>query len=529
MPPTQTTSPDADFKAILDKYNYTPPASGSSSSGGQDWYSYVKSNSKSAAGPTKPSIADVSKSIVKPVTDTATEAGKILDKGGQAVMSDVQKGAEAFQKGNILKGLGRSGLDVAGDVAGTAGELGGAVVKPAIEAGAKGLESIPQLHDALGSLGDLLLKGGEAAQKFETDHPEIAKAISSVFNIATLGGGKAVEPGVNAALKEGKEAVEGAVSKVGETVKPLLDARKAKAAAKDAQNLDKLAGTIVQGKSADIAKAKSALSSIDVSDIKTYDDLHTALDDKITNLSSKLDETLGTNKEAKTLDNLSLKSKVNGQEVSHNYVDDALKQLKEFYTKTNAPEKAAKIEQLQTKAASDGLTAKELNDIAKMHGADLNAFNANGEAASGITKQAAENTRTGLKSTAREMFDNPLYKTADKEISGLIRTKDLVGKMSEEVNKLQQKVKERTWGEKAGRLFGQVINLVGMNSPKGFVEYFLGRGTGLKTLNALDLEAKLNKNLKSLQAITKPGASEQDIEARLQEIIDQSKTATPAQ
>ncbi len=247
--------------------------------------------------------------------------------------------------------------------------------------------------------------------------------------------------------------------------------------------------------------------------------------DKITAISNKLDETLATKTDTKPLTDLTHTFKVGESSVSHNYVEDALSQLKDHYTSTNDVAGLEKITQLENKAKTSGLTIQEVNDLAKEHGNTISAFNANGQAASGITKQAAENTRTGVKATAREMFNNPVFKAADEQLSNLIRTRDLVASVAENVNKLQQKIQERSFGEKAGRLVGQVMNIIGLNSPKGFIEYFLSRGTGLKTLNALDLEKQLSKNLKNLQEVVRPGALESDMESHLQQIIDDAQTS----
>lgn len=290
---------------------------------------------------------------------------------------------------------------------------------------------------------------------------------------------------------------------------------------KGATKLSDTTGTILQGDLGDIPKAKSALSQIDTSKVKTYEDLTKALDNKITTTSGLLDKTLETSPITKKLGELKSTITVGDKAVKHNYVEDAFDDLKKFYLKTNDVENFAGIRQLEAKAKKDGLTIKELNDLARVHGRDLNAFNANGELASGLTKQAAENTRTGLKTTARDLFGDKIYKNADENLSNLIRTRELAEKMTEKVNDLRQKVQQRGAGERVGRLLGTVVNTLALNSPKGFIEYFLGRGTGLKTLNALDLEKQLAKNLKKLQNLTE--GSEADIVKKLEAYLAEIK------
>lgn len=327
--------------------------------------------------------------------------------------------------------------------------------------------------------------------------PATKNALGLVGDVAQLAGN----------VVGAKELYGGIKSRV---VNPYLESRKVANLMRDAKALDNLAGTIVQGKTTDIEAAKNALSTIDTEGVESYTDLKHVLDERINNIDSKLDETLATNP----------KLIKGGPGASHDYVQDAIGQLKDHYTATNDIPKLEQIKQLEAKANSEGLTIKEVNDLAKIHGRDLNAFNANGQAASGLSKQAAENTRTGLKATARRAFDNPAYKAADVENFKLIKTRDLVAKLEENVNALQQKIKTRTWGEKLGNLAANVVNIVGFNSPKAFIEYFLGRGTGLKTLNALDLQEALQANLTRLQKALKPGIPESDVIKNLQEIVD---------
>lgn len=294
-----------------------------------------------------------------------------------------------------------------------------------------------------------------------------------------------------------KNALKASAPKVSEQ----LAKRQATKLATETNNAEKIIGQIIQGTPEDIAGAKKALTSIDVKGIKTYEDLTSTLTDRIKAVSTKLDDTL---EQTPTYNNL-LKIgdmdkaiKVGEQTVRNNYVDDALGQLKDFYTKTGNIERKTAIEQLIQKGNTEGLSVKELNDIAKLHGQDLSGFNASGELASGLSKQAAENTRKGLKSTAREIFGGDAYTQADTELSNLIRTRDLVDDVATKVNTLKQRVTERGFGEKVGRLVFQVADKFTGGGLKGFVQSFIPRGQGLKVMNALDLESALQKNLKAI-------------------------------
>ena len=70
--------------------------------------------------------------------------------------------------------------------------------------------------------------------------------------------------------------------------------------------------------------------------------------------------------------------------------------------------------------------------------------------------------------------------------------------MSEDVNKLRNKITERGFGEKVGRLVFQVADKFTGGGLKGFIQSFIPRSAGLKLMNALDLEKALQKNLKDI-------------------------------
>lgn len=315
----------------------------------------------------------------------------------------------------------------------------------------------------------------------------------------------AAVPGV---LKAGEKAIGAAQSTVNKVRNPTSAAT----------NVEDLAGAITQGEKGDRAAAIKAFSDIDVSKVKTYDDLVTTLNSKIDDISENLGSALDTNPELKKLDALAAKVRFGDTVIKHNYVEDAINQLKNYYEKTSDPAGVAKVTAFENKARTQGLSTKEINDLAVIHGQELHAFNANGQLASGLSKQSAENTRQGLKTTAREMFDNPVFKETDAQLSNLINTRNLVDKVSDKVTALRQKIQDRSLPEKVGRALGTVIDYVGLGTPKAMMEYFTKRGEGAKILNAIDMEKALSGNLLKIQNALK-GSTEQDIISKLQEVV----------
>lgn len=308
--------------------------------------------------------------------------------------------------------------------------------------------------------------------------------------------------------QEGKVGREAGVSALIGGAFPLL--RKATSLAKSkniSEEIKKLVGAISQGKIKDIPKAKKALSSIDTKGIKTFKDLTKSFDDKITEMAKNVDKFLGAKTEKIVLKNLAKTEKVGDKSVSHNYVNDAINQLKELYKKTNDPVGVEKITQLKNKVSTEGITIKEINDIARKYGNEFSskAFRkGTGEPLTSVNAQSFENTRRGIKSTARELFGDDAYKIVDKEMSNIIRAKDLVKKVSEKANDLSQRIEKRGLGEKLGRRAFNLIDTLSGRTMSGFLRAgFIPRGGGLKTLNALDLEKNLQKNLKQLKELEK--------------------------
>ncbi len=338
-----------------------------------------------------------------------------------------------------------------------------------------------------------------------TKATETAKPLTKLLARTAVGTGEMAIP---TALQTGgdvKQTAEAAV--LGGAVSGLSTGYKILkgAGVTEAQKIDRLAGTITQGQTSDIQKAKKALSDINIQGVKTYDDLAKATNNKIQSLSTGLDDVLSKNPTIKKLSELNYKIKVGSETLTHNYTDDAIKQLDDLYAKTGDIEKQALLRQFKATAQTKGLNLKELNDLAKLHGSDINAFNANGEAASGLAKQAAENTRKGLKSTARELFGNSVYKATDEEISNLIRVRDLSEKMAENVNTLKQKITDRSLGNKIGRSLFNMLDTITGGTTSGFIRSaVVPRGGGLKVMNAIDLENALQKNLKEIQGLMNP-------------------------
>ncbi len=269
--------------------------------------------------------------------------------------------------------------------------------------------------------------------------------------------------------------------------------------------IDQLVGRVAQGETTDIPSFKSGLESLDTSKVKTYSDLQKTASEKIAELSKQQDQLLSKDPTPRKVQQLATEVKSGDATIFHNYVLDAVEQLKQYYTKTNNVSELAKINEYINKldvTKGKGLTIQEVNDIARLHGQDLNGYNANGELASGLTKQAAENTRVGLKKTVRSLIKDPASQALDSEISNLYSVKDLSQTMAEKVNTLTQKLQQRNVFQKLGSVLGQFGKVAGVSD---LVQKIIGFNNtpGATTLSPVEIEATLAKNLKRIDAALK--------------------------
>jgi hypothetical protein len=263
---------------------------------------------------------------------------------------------------------------------------------------------------------------------------------------------------------------------------------------------------VIQGKPQDVSAGLKTLKEIDIEGVETYKDLSKVLNERVKTLSQSVDDQLDDVKITSKLDDLSVESMVGDQKVSFNYVKQALDDLVELYTKTTSPNDLARIKQLITKAQSTGLSAKELNTIAREYGIEFGrkAFSARtGEPLTSVNAQSFENVRSGVKSTVRNLMPNDGTKAIDAQIADTITTRRLVDQMAVKVSNLEQQVMQRGLIENIGRRLGQVIDVATFGGLKAFIsKLFFPSNVGLKKMNSLDLQNMLQENLKTIQNVS---------------------------
>jgi hypothetical protein len=281
-------------------------------------------------------------------------------------------------------------------------------------------------------------------------------------------------------------------------------------------------GEVLQGKPKDVALGIKAFKEIDTDGVETYAELGNRIDDSIRRLSQVVDDELAVDVTKTKLSDLTTTlTTQSGKTVSTNYVDTALKQMKELYEKTGDVQKAADIDELIARAETEGLTRLDVNNISRVYNTEFGskAFNQMGEPLTSVNAQFYETVRKGLKGKARDGIGGAAAKEADEAISALYNTKTLVQKNIDAVNRLQQKISERGTFEKAGYYLSKYADILTGGSVRGFVGGILPRGAGYKTMNALDLETRLQKNLEIIKR-----ASEATDDAEMAKILSEMET-----
>jgi len=441
-------------------------------------------------------------------------------------------GASMEAQAQGKQGLGSTIFQGVGQAAGLGADVFGEIFK----GGTKAILSQKQenaVKEKMGEFGKAVVSNDtikNIVSKYEALDEKTKRNIdatlgigSLITEVATLGGaGRGLQAGkevISKGIKIGKEAAESAGE---QTIKSLNKIAKfGQEAITPPIKPIEAAKTVLQGETKDLASGLKALSTIKTTGVKTYADLKGVITKKVTELANKVDDALLKDTTLRKLSQYVTEIDVGaGRKVRYNYVKDAIEQLKGYYSAIKDIKKLEKIrtyEQALDPIKGKGLVPKDINDIARMHGADLNAYNASGELASGLSKQAAENTRMGLKNAARKFLSGNAAQTADKNISRLKNLEALVDKNIEAVNKLKQRIQERGLIEKFGYQVSKYADILTGGSLRGFVGGLLPRGAGYKVMNALDIEKALGKNLELIEKAIKSG-KDADIRKILGEI-----------
>lgn len=459
---------------------------------------------------------------VKKEPSTLQKIGTDLYKRGTNIVGEIKDTYSNInnpeKKGRLGEGLLRVTGEVAGGVTDTLGNVIGGVANTLDNATGnitsslanKGIQSI--LDTDIGKQGlEYAKKSSEDYNKWKESNPDAAKNLEAVVNIANV---IPIATSLKPILKTGEKVLDTAI-RVGKKTTGELGNKTVKVTSQIREGIsptptkEKAISQLLQDKTGDISKSFEEAfksSKIDPTKISSYKELGQAFGGAIKNLServsSKLDDSV-----YKPLTSLSLSQKTTaGKEIKTNFVDKALKQLDELYTSTGDDIAKADIQDLIEKANTKGLTDKGVNDLAKLYGQEFGekAFSkVTGDPLTSVNSQMYENIRSGLKKTARSGKGGAEAEILDNQISKIYDVKKLIDKTSDKVQDLKNKIEERGWLAKGAYTGVKLLNTITGGVIRGATDAVLNRGTGLKVLNALDLEVNLKRNLEIIEKALK--------------------------
>lgn len=426
-----------------------------------------------------------------------SRVGSVISNRGAQVRESIMGTGADSGKSSV-----RRGFEAVAEASGTpfeaALEASPAVIREPIKAvGDQIGNAFTRLTDFIGSNPDLI--------EFVQKNPKLASALEEVAGTASAGGQiagnilgtkaatsltqKATSATASGALNLTTRATSGILERSKNIVTPSPTAKKA-------------VGEVLQGKTKDVKPGMQAIGALDIEGIKTFAQFRTKIDDTIKTLAEKVDGELSKDTTVRQLDKLLTKAKTkSGTEVTRNYVETALKNLQELYEKTADDINLAETTELFNKARTTGISRQEINDISRIYGQEFGqkAFSKLGDPLTSVNAQMYENIRTGLKTVARNGIGGKAAKEADALISSLYNTRTLVQNSVEAVQKLQQRISERGLLEKIGHHATKFLDVASGGTIRGLIGGLLPRGAGYKVMNALDIEERLEKNLKIIK------------------------------
>jgi hypothetical protein len=402
--------------------------------------------------------------------------------------------------------------------------MAGTAIRNAV--GAKNIDSVVgEIKNVVNSpLGQSLIKTYTA--------PDVVSDLNAVKNIAgtagiVTGAGQVAESmGEVPNAFNSASPIPRAVNAVGTTVGNVVPSSIKNAVIGAPATEEGVAAQILQPTASEISNMPTAtkgLTSIDTTGVKNYSDLGDRIDEAIKTEKASVDTTLGQNNGLYKPEDIVKTVPVSGNvpatdetgapimnkdgtpqmtsapSLTTDPVSDGLHQLQQFYDKTGDTTNLARVNGLINDYENgDGLSLQQLNNIAREHGTELTGYNVNGDPALGPTKQAYENTRTGIKSVVRDL-NGPDDTTAasDQKIHQLIKAKDMVDDMVNKVKVLESKLQNYSLLQRFGRFGAKAFNLFTGGVVKGFLQSIQGMGPmqGVTSEGSLMDTAQLQKAL----------------------------------
>ena len=327
------------------------------------------------------------------------------------------------------------------------------------------------------------------------------------LNLIWLKWWKAAKPALEKWLNKVAWSLEDVGSDIGWAVKKYQVQNATKNLAENTAKANELAWRIVQWDIKAQWEAVNALKEIDTKWVKTYKDLWDRIWTKKKEIAKAVDEELAKDNtlyDGKTTRRVDMPD-WSYQNLWQTPVHDAIKDLRELYSKLWDQEELLKLKYWEDKLNNEWLTKLEINNLAKQHGSEFSkkAFTEAWEPKWNDVWVKYETNRKAIKEYVRDLMPDDTTRNLDKMYHDLTDTEYYVKKMSEKVNTLTQKIKNRNLIEKFWAGLGDVINMVTWGWIKSFVTKFLPSNVWNKINNSLDMQRELPKLLEKLDNINK--------------------------
>lgn len=499
----------------------------------------------------KPSRYEVAMGKKNPDGTDNTDKGIIPE-----AVDQFKKGFKQTQEGaknpNLIEGSVQIGKGILNEAA-----SGLRVAFSPIEAGMKIIGKLPIVSQALGGVDKSVdyfadkISNNKKLQKFAMENPDADEVIANLVTIGlSVAAGKAGAPNgipatrvggiIDSVLKDvstkSPEVLRGIITKFKEKTAPVAEKVKEKITT-SGQSETEIAGKVFQAKPDQLETMVRALEGIDKKGIKSSEDLFARLDAKAKANTTAVDEALQKSTETyKPNDVVKTIEVKGGKPLKQDFVQTALDHLKELYEKTSDPTSQAKIMEKITKYQKEGLTAHEMNLIAREYGSEFGskAFSkTTGDPLTSVNAQSYENVRSGIKGTVREKMPDAGTKALDMNTSDLLDAMKLLKNVETKAQQAANKLKKAGLVQKMGAVFGKGVDIATGGFVKGMLKTLFNKaGSGVdETLNAIQIKEGIPKLIKAFEKVEKiKDMKAKGVEAQLKEIfkdfIPENKTTT---
>jgi len=475
----------------------------------------------------KPGIVEDVKSIIPEAVDQ--------------VKNGFKQTQEGVKNPNLIEGTVQITKGILNETAG-----GLRTVFSPIEAGMKVISKLPIISDALGGVNKSVdyiadkFSNNKKLQKFAMENPDADEVIANLVTIGlTVAAGKAGTPNGIPSTKVGgiidnvlkdiskksPEVLRKTIQAYKENVAPVANKVKEKVLKPGESEAD-IAGKIFQAKPNQLDTMVKALEGIDTKGIKSSEDLFTRLATKAKSNTLAVDEALQKStdlyKPADITKTIEVKG---GKPLKQDFVGTALDHLKELYEKTSDPTSQAKIMEKITKYKNEGLTAHEMNLIAREYGSEFGskAFSkTSGDPLTSVNAQSYENIRSGIKGTVREKMPDAGTKALDMNTSDSLDAMKLLKNVETKAQLAENKLKKAGLIQKVGAVFGKGVDIATGGFVKGMLKTLFNKaGSGVdETLSAIQIKEGIPKLIKAFEKVEKmKDLKAANVESQLKEIF----------